>query len=308
MSDAKDNVVKFARPAKSASTKSKKTPSTAAGSGAALGPAARADKLVARALQSSGSERIALANQAIALDPSCTDAYMILASDKTFPEEAIGLYRQAVKSAEKALPKDWQTRYAGIFWLATETRPVMQAMASLGMALQWLDKFEEALTIYRKLMEINPNDNQGIRYQLAGCLYEAGRDKELEDLFAAFESDASAALLYTKALHVFRKNGANNLSSHMLLKAYKANKHVPLYISDIIEMPDEAPLSMGFGDESEAIAYTMDHCFMWDDTEGSLRWMADVLEPSLRRDFKNKEMVDEALAELRLDELSLDLD
>jgi tetratricopeptide (TPR) repeat protein len=308
MSDAKDNVVKFAKPQKSESNGAKKAPKAKSAGAATAGAAAKADQLVARALQLTGAKRIELANQAIALDPSCTDAYMILASDKTFPEEAISLYRQAVKSAEQALPKDWQTRFAGIFWLATETRPVMQAMASLAMALQWLDHFDEALSIYRKLMELNPNDNQGIRYQLAGCLYEAGQDKELEDLFAAHEDDSSAALLYTKALHVFKKNGPNNLSSHMLLKAYKANKHVPLYLSDIIEMPDEAPFSIGFGDESEAIAYTMDHCFMWDDTDGSLRWMADVLEPSLRRDFKNKEMVDEALAELRLDELPLDLD
>jgi hypothetical protein len=63
------------------------------------------------------------------------------------------------------------------------------------ISLQWEDELQEALSIYREMMELNPSDNQGIRSQLAGCLYEAGCDEELEKLLSRYRSDPSAASL-----------------------------------------------------------------------------------------------------------------
>ncbi|MBI4534152.1 MAG: hypothetical protein HY711_09425 [Candidatus Melainabacteria bacterium] len=105
------------------------------------------------------------------------------------------MYRKAVAAGGRALGSDWETKYKGVCWLAHETLPVMRAMARLAMDLQWEEELQESLTMYRKLMELNPNDNQDIRYQLAGCLYEAGCDQELDKLLTAHDDDPSAALL-----------------------------------------------------------------------------------------------------------------
>jgi tetratricopeptide (TPR) repeat protein len=280
----KSNVVKFPGP-KSTNKKS---------------PSELAEEKLIEALEFEGKKQVALVKEALEIDPDCSNAYLILASLEKDVTESVKLYRQAVKAAQKALPPKWEQQFKGVFWLAHETRPVMRAMAALAMALQMDDALDEALTLYRKLLAFNPNDNQGIRYQLAGCLFEAKCDSELEKLLAENKDDTSAALVYTRALYLFRKHGANDLSTRVLMAAYKSNKHVPLYLSDVIEMPETPPTFIGFGDDNEAIAYVMDNNFMWIETPGSMKWMADSLEPALRKDFDNKAMVDDALEELRI--------
>jgi hypothetical protein len=50
---------------------------------------------------------------------------------------------------------------------------------------------------------------------------------ELERLLSAYPDDPSAALFYTKALHMFRKSGASKRSTKVLVEAFQANVHVP---------------------------------------------------------------------------------
>ena len=251
------------------------------------------------AWESTGKRRATLAREALAISEDCADAYLLLAEDLRDGQERIELYRQAVAAGARALGKNWETEYKGVCWLANETRPIMRAMASLAMELQGEDELQEALTLYHKLMELNPNDNQGIRYQLVGCLYEAGCDDELEKLLAAYNGDPSAELLYTKALHFFRKHGPSKRSEKALKEAFKENIHVPIFLSDIVEMPDEPPSSIGCGDDSEAIAYVMDHGYLWWDTEGASEWMAEKLAPDLRKAIDDRELVEEVIRALK---------
>ncbi len=254
---------------------------------------------VYEAWDSTGKKRAVLAREALEISDDCADAYLVLAEEVRDGRKRIELYRKAVAAGGRALGKDWETEYKGVCWLAHETRPVMRALARLAMELQGEDELNEALTLYRELMELNPNDNQGIRYQLAGCLYEAQCDQELEKLLAAYKNDPSAALLYTKTLHLFRKNGPSKVSEKALKDAFKANINVPIYLSDIVEMPDEPPAYIGFGDDNEAIAYVMDQGYLWWDTEGASEWMAEKLAPDLRQAIDDKELVEEVVKALK---------
>ena len=257
------------------------------------------------AWESTGKRRTALAREALSIHEDCADAYLVLAADLRVGQQRIKLYRQAVKAGNKTLGKDWETKYKGVCWLAVETRPVMRAMAQLAHDLQWEDEILEALTIYRKLIDLNPNDNQGIRYLLAGCLYEAhcsfeeGYGKELEKLLATHKDDITAALKYTKALYLFHKHGRSKIADKALIEAFQTNNYVPIFLSDIIEMPEKAPATIGFGDESEAIAYVMDNCYMWGDTEGAKEWISDKLALALHEAIGQPELVTEVLNALK---------
>jgi len=258
-----------------------------------------AQEKVYEAWESTGKKRASLAREALEISEDCTDAYLLLAEELRDGRKRIELYRKAVAAGGRALGKDWETEYKGVCWLALETRPVMRALARLAMELQGEDELAEALTLYRKLMELNPNDNQGIRYQLAGCLYEAECGQELEKLLSAHKNDPSAALLYTKALHLFREHGPSKPSEKALKDAFKANTNVPIYLSDIVEMPDEPPAYIGFGDDNEAIAYVMDQGYLWWDTEGASEWMAEKLASDLRKVIDDRELVEEVIKALK---------
>lgn len=259
----------------------------------------QAQQLIYEAWESSGKKRIDLAKQALALSKDCAEAYVLLSEEVDDIEGKIKLLREAVESGARALGSDWEKKYKGVCWGAIETRPMMRSMARLALALQSDEKLDEALEIYRKLLKLNPNDNQGIRYLFLNALFEANLSDEFEKLIKEHGDDPSAALQYTKALHFFRKKDQNK-AKNALKEAFKANPYVPIFLSDEVEMPDESPSSIGFGDEREAIAYVLDHGYLWLETNGSLIFMADTLESEIRKLSDDKEMIEAVLQALRL--------
>lgn len=295
---AKSNVVSFAQREEPAARRSdgSTTPSPA-------DKLRMAESLVLQLCdEPTAKKRIALARKALALSEDCQEAYAVLAYEERDIHKRMNLLRQAIKAGERVLGADWERRYKGVGWGVLETRPIMRAMMRLAMDLQMEDQFDEALQLYRRLMVVNPSDNQGVRYKLAGCLYEAKLDDELNALLKQFSDDPSADLLYVKALMLFRKEGASKSASQALLTAFNQNPFVPIFLSDIVEMPEDPPAHTGIGDESEAIAYVMDCCYMWDDTEGATKWMAETLGPLLYKRFSaERDLIEDVIKELKMD-------
>jgi tetratricopeptide (TPR) repeat protein len=285
----KSNVVQFPKGKKKA----------AAAAGSSDDNLELAQQKVYEAWEVTGKKRIALANQALKLHEDCADAYTLLASEEPDEHKRIELYRKAVAAGERALGPDWEKEFAGVCWGVIETRPVMRAMARLACSLQQEFEFEESLEWYRKLIRLNPDDNQGVRYLFAGCLYEADKGDELEKLLDEYNDDPSAALLYTKALHVFRMRGDCEEAKKALMAAFDSNNYVPLFLSDVVEMPDEAPDSIGFGDESEAVAYVVDNGHLWWSTAGANPWMAETLALKLNTVVDDPELIQAAIESLK---------
>ena len=76
---------------------------------------------------------------------------------------------------------------AGHIWGLLETRPFMRALEGLALTLRESGQPEEALSIYRELLRLNPGDNQGIRYNLADLLLKLNRDAELGKLLEDYD-------------------------------------------------------------------------------------------------------------------------
>ncbi|MCC7530174.1 MAG: hypothetical protein IT342_16740 [Candidatus Melainabacteria bacterium] len=258
-----------------------------------------AQKKVSEARASEGKQRVALAKEALDIFADCAEAHSLIAEETSERPARIKHYRKAISAAEKVLGNDWERRYKGSFWLASETRPLMHAMAMLAIDLQWEDQIEEALTIYRKLMEWNPTDHQGIHYHYATCLFEAKCNEELERLLAKYDDEASAVLSYTKALHVFRKYGPSDRTNQVLKNAFQVNIHVPIFLAEVLPLPEEAPDTVGFGDEREAEAYVLDSGYLWGDTDGAEKWMAETLAAELEKSYPDEELAAKAIKNLK---------
>jgi tetratricopeptide (TPR) repeat protein len=70
----------------------------------------------------------------------------------------------------------------------------MRARPGLAGALLKLGDDDAAISHFRDMLKLNPNDNQGIRYVLAGCLLRRGDEAALKELLAAYEDEGSAYL------------------------------------------------------------------------------------------------------------------
>lgn len=218
--------------------------------------------------------RVALARQALEIDPDCADAYVLLAEEETATEAARDLYAQGVAAGERSLGRKFFKEEAGHFWGILETRPYMRARAGLAQCLRDLGEKEAAVAHYQEMLRLNPNDNQGIRDLLATCLLDLGRDDDLDRLLRQYEDDASAGWAYARALLAFRRRGDTEEARKALWEAIKTNRHVPAYLLGKCRLPRTLPDLYGMGSEEEAILYAAHNLAVWKRTPGALEWLA----------------------------------
>jgi len=222
--------------------------------------------------------RIALARKALAITPLCADAYSILAEEAGSVGEARDLYAKGVEAGELALGRKGFKEYAGHFWGFLETRPYMRARAGLAGALLKLGEDDAAIGHYRDMLELNPGDNQGIRYVLAGSLLRRGDEAALKELLAAYEDEGSAYWLYTRALLAFREGRVSENEVVQLVKdAWSANEHVPGILAGTASpvISDNDYITVGGPDE--ATAYVTECGPAWHGTPGAVEWLTKII-------------------------------
>jgi tetratricopeptide (TPR) repeat protein len=225
--------------------------------------------------EDSGPKRVKLAHEALRLSRDCADAYVLLADESVVtPHEQLQLYRDGVAAGERALEPEGLDRDAGAFWGAIETRPYMRARSGLATCLWDLGRREEAIEVQRQSLQLNPNDNQGLRYTMLAWLLEVGRMNEVRALLDQYD-ERTASWQYGEALYAYRVEGPASPKARSALKlAKQANRFVPSYLLRNKPMPEELPDSTGFGDESEAICCAFEQALAWTVTAGALEWLA----------------------------------
>ena len=253
-------------------------------------PLERAQDLIYEAFETESSrKRVQLAKKALKVSPDCADAYVLLAEeDAGSLEEARELYQKGVEAGERALGRETFEEEAGHFWGILETRPYMRARQGLAVCLWELGEREEAIEHYREMLDLNPGDNQGIRYELAGWLLDEEMDEELGELLERYEEDASAFWVYTRALWRFRKEGDTEQATAALKEAIETNPYVPLYLLGHKSLPGALPELIGFGDESEAVAYFARALTGWLRTPQALEWLRQNVDERLLAEIEEE--------------------
>jgi tetratricopeptide (TPR) repeat protein len=244
-------------------------------------PLGQAQALMYQAFEEPDEQcRVQLANDALTICPDCADAYVLLAEHARSRKEAMLLYEQGVAAGERAQGPDAFQRDVGHFWGILDTRPYMRARLGLAQSLWTAGRRDEAVRHLQDMLRLNPGDNQGVRYTLAGFLLFLNRDDDLVRLLQQYGDEASATWAYTKALLSFRHNGDMPEARQLLKDARKTNKHVPAYLVGEKYPPTEPLGYYSPGDENEALNYIGSFLAAWKSTPGAIAWLrANVKKP-----------------------------
>lgn len=215
-----------------------------------------------------------LALTALRYWPNCADAYTLLGISAGLELEiALPLFTLAVMAGAEALGPDGFARYSGRFWDAPETRPFMVALGMLARANREAGAIDTAAAHFTELLNLNPRDNQGVRFELLGLALEVGNTETAEQVLAAFSADDAASFAYGRALLEFQRGGDSDSARLALRAARTANPHVVEYLTGRRELPDQMPLAGPPGSEAEALLTIEVVGRAWASTKGALEWV-----------------------------------
>lgn len=232
----------------------------------------KAQELLFDAYEATGKKKMKLAKEALKLYPDSPDAYNILAGFTISSVKEEELLLKAIEAGERELGQDFFKENKGHFWGIVSTRPYMRAKFNYARLLQDVGRLEKAVQQYEELLELNPNDNQGVRYELFRVFVELDMLKHAERLLDRFNEDTTANGAYNRVLLEFLQNGPTNKAKQLLQKAKKQNPHVPAYLLGKKMIPMYLPACYQLGDESEAILYADNHLDLWQNNHPLMEW------------------------------------
>ena len=219
----------------------------------------------------------ALARRALEIFPDCADAYNVLAgAEARSAEEARVLYEHGVNAGRRNLGKDFFDEHRGHFWGLIETRPYMRARQGLADCLWALGRKRESLTHCEALLELNPDDNQGIRHGLLNRYLALGNDIGAARLFRDYAHDASAAFLWSRVLLDLRRGDQVVAQEHLVL-AMHGNPHVAGFFVGKWKPPARLPERYSPGDRNEAALYIANFAEAWLASADAMDWLTGQL-------------------------------
>ncbi len=242
-------------------------------------PLQQAEDIIEKAWDNpSRVQRVKMAKKALQISADCADAYLVLAIDNTKTRvEARTLYEQAVAAAERTL-QDTFEKLKGHFWSHIETRPYMRARLELAFCLWDMNEWQAAADHMAAMLELNPNDNQGVRTCYFTLLLLLEDDVRLEHLIAQYLGEPDIHWQYGKALYAFRKTGRNKNTDNLLKVALDCNTHVPLFLMGHKKMPKPQMIYISPGDVNEAADYVFSSLPLWNKIPGALDWLRDIVK------------------------------
>lgn len=241
-------------------------------------PEEQAQALIYRAWEArTQRQAAALARRALEMFPDCADAYTVLAgAEARSAEEARVLYEHGVDAGRRSLGQAFFDEHRGHFWGMIETRPYMRARQGLADCLWALGRKRESLAHCEALLELNPDDNQGIRHGLLSRYLALGNDIGAARLFRDYAHDASAAFLWSRVLLDLRRGDQVAAKEHLVL-AMHGNPHVAGFFAGKRKPPARLPERYSPGDRNEAVLYIANFAEAWLASADAMDWLTGQL-------------------------------
>jgi tetratricopeptide (TPR) repeat protein len=103
----------------------------------------------------------------------------LLYSRSRRPAKALREWQLAVETGLESLPADFVFGPERMDWLWLDNRPFLRAY--VGLALTWEERgmIGEACAIYENVLDLNPNDNQGVRHLALACFFQMRRPQRV---------------------------------------------------------------------------------------------------------------------------------
>jgi len=120
----------------------------------------------------------------------------------------------------------------------------------------------EAIKKYKELLELNPGDNQGVRYLLVLAYLEV-EDWQSADALIQENDEDCAVFNFSRVMVEYGLKPKSSKLSRLVLSADRQNKHVIPLLLGKKKLPPSMPDYYGIGDPNEAVMYVHISKHLW---------------------------------------------
>jgi tetratricopeptide (TPR) repeat protein len=222
----------------------------------------------------------------IRLFPYHIDAYHHLAlieENENNIEEAHNLWSKAVSIGLNCLPNRKHFVFGRdlIQWSNVDNRPFMRAYHALGLSFMKRGDYEKSLIIWERLLQLNPNDNQGIRDLYALNCLELNRYYEIIELKKRYKECNDLDLDLCLVLVYFTLNQKQK-AIYYLKNLFKYNKQE---LQSLFKKNIKKPETIGsycdglLIENADYIIYNFYkfNIKYWKETEGALNFLREFI-------------------------------
>ncbi len=211
------------------------------------------------------------AKKALKLYPDCIEAYEYLGESYQYYDKRQEYFEKGIEIGRRIFGGDFLKEHKGHFWHIAETRSFMRCLGGLAECYYDPGQTPKAIAIWKEMLELNPGDNQGVRYALLSALLEV-KDLETYHTYHKKYKEKTTMSLYPQALYTYLRKGDVAESRAKLRAAVKANPHVPPLLFATYP-PQEYLYSYVMGSEEEAIIYLHYAWRSWLLAQGAVEWV-----------------------------------
>lgn len=193
--------------------------------------------------------------------------------------EAYIYCQAAVGIGLHALPKKFRWETARLEWAWLENRPFMRVYHNLGMWNLDNARYDEVIQIFKRLLSVNPNDNQGVRYLLPHCWFEKNELSRIVTLCRKYRDDVCPEILYSEALALARLGRSEEARTALENCVAK----LPLVGRELLKKRHPRPKSVlegyiSHGGADQAYYYWQSFGKYWLESESALELLRQVVK------------------------------
>ncbi len=220
-------------------------------------------------------DALRLAHEAVKLDPACADAQRLIVSAVPMTaENRVDLLRELLEKVERSMGTDFIDENSGRFWGNVTTRPYMRTLHYLSELLAETGDAQGATSVFERMLKLNPDDNQGVRYSLVAFHLAAGRPEAAREVMSRYprEETVLGSLAWARVLERWLAGELGEAEAD-LARARKVNPFVEGYITGVRPFPREEPEYYRPGHDSEAQVCAREFGVAWRKHPGFGEWL-----------------------------------
>lgn len=220
----------------------------------------------------------------VEIDPTYADGYNHLGNiawRKGDWNQAEGLYQQALEVAGaevKRVPE-------GEFWGILETRPYMRALHGLGLTAWKQGHLDQAIDFFKRMLKLNPNDNQGVRYLMGPIYHQMG---DLEEAIRWYEHNSDDPYsLYNHGLALIQQDKMEKAARILIFAIFNNPYIAPMLLDEKLPKSNWFHTT-GWAQPDYAREYLIDYGTWWEEEESALSFLSEVWDSfEVRRNLKD---------------------